>query len=125
MNLFILKFGLDGNEWWASRPGRFTSGKYWIVGRVCPRASLGFLLQNLKNTYVSVTCFQFTVSCRPNPYRKYLKHTGLLILQPPINQNRIPKEIKSKLNSRNAYYHTVREILSFSVLSKNVNNKNV
>jgi len=22
--------------------------KYWVVGRVCPRASLGLLLQNLK-----------------------------------------------------------------------------
>jgi len=48
-----------------------------------------------------------------------------LVLQLPINQNRIPEEIKSKLNSGNAYYHSVREILFFSLLSKNVNNKNV
>ena len=54
-----------------------------------------------------------------------MKHTGLLVLQLPINQNRIPEEIKSKLNSGIAYYHSVRELLSFSLLSKNVNNKNV
>jgi hypothetical protein len=35
---------LDGNEWSASRPGRFTSkensGTHWIGGRVGPRAGL-------------------------------------------------------------------------------------
>jgi len=78
--------------------------------------------------YASNTYFQFTVSCRPNPYRKKnpkMKQTELLVLQLPINKNRIPEEIKSKLNSGNVYQHSVREILSFSLLSKNVNNKNI
>lgn len=79
----------------------------------------------LKNMYASVPDIQFTVSCRPNPYRKKLKiqKTGLLVLQLPTNLNRIPEEIKSKLNSGNAYYYSVRELLSFSLLSKNGNNK--
>jgi hypothetical protein len=63
----------------------------------------------------------------PTPIEKKskMKHKELLVLQLQTNLNRIPEEIKSKLNSGNAYYHLVRELLSFSLLSKNVNNKNL
>jgi hypothetical protein len=36
------------------------------------------------------------------------------------NQNLIQKEIKSRLNSGNAYYHSVQKLLSSRLLSKNV-----
>ena len=36
------------------------------------------------------------------------------------NQNSIQKEINSRLKSGNACYHLVQNLLSFSVLSKNV-----
>ena len=36
------------------------------------------------------------------------------------NQNSIPEEIKSRLRSGNAYYHSVQNLLSSSVLTKNV-----
>jgi hypothetical protein len=32
--------GLDGGEWSASRPGRFTPGTQWIGGWVGPRTGL-------------------------------------------------------------------------------------
>jgi len=36
------------------------------------------------------------------------------------NQNSIQEEIKSSLNSQNACYHSVQNLLSFSLLSKNL-----
>jgi hypothetical protein len=36
------------------------------------------------------------------------------------NQNSILEEIKSRLKSRNAFYHSVQNLLSSSVLSKNL-----
>jgi len=36
------------------------------------------------------------------------------------NQNSIQEEIKSRLKSKNAYYHSVQNILSSSLLSKNL-----
>jgi hypothetical protein len=39
------------------------------------------------------------------------------------NQNFIREEIKSKLNSRNACYHAVQNLLTYRRLSKNVNVK--
>jgi hypothetical protein len=39
------------------------------------------------------------------------------------NQNSIQKEIKSRLKPRNACYHFVQNLLSFSLLSKNLKNK--
>jgi hypothetical protein len=36
-----------------------------------------------------------------------------------INQNLIQKEIKRRLNSGNAYYHSVQNLLSSRLLSKN------
>ena len=39
------------------------------------------------------------------------------------NQNSIHEEIKSRLESGNAYYHSVQSLLSSSLLSKNVNIK--
>ena len=36
------------------------------------------------------------------------------------NQNSIQEEIQSRLKSRNACYHSVQNILSYSVLSKNI-----
>jgi hypothetical protein len=36
----FLTSALAGGEWSASRPGRFTAGTHWIVGRVNPRAGL-------------------------------------------------------------------------------------
>jgi len=36
------------------------------------------------------------------------------------NQNSIQKEIKNRLKSENAYYHSVQNLLSFSLLSKNL-----
>jgi len=119
------KLGLDGNGWWASRPGRFTLVKYWRVGRVCPRASLGLLLQNLKICMPQWYIFSSPSLVVPTLIEKKMKmkHTRMLVLQLPINQTRIPEEIKSKLNSGIAYYHSVRELLSFSLLAKNVYNK--
>ena len=40
------------------------------------------------------------------------------------NQNSILEEIKSRLKSGNAYYHSVQHLLSSSLLSKNINIKN-
>jgi hypothetical protein len=37
-----------------------------------------------------------------------------------INQNLIQEEIKSRLNSGNACYHSVQDLLSSRLLSKNV-----
>ena len=37
-----------------------------------------------------------------------------------INQNSIQEEIKSILKSGNAYYHSVQNLLSCSLLSKNI-----
>jgi len=37
-----------------------------------------------------------------------------------INQNSIQEENESRLNSGNAYYHSVQNLLSFSLLSKNI-----
>jgi hypothetical protein len=37
------------------------------------------------------------------------------------NQNLIQEEIKTRLNSGNACYHSVQNLLSFRLLSKNVN----
>jgi len=39
------------------------------------------------------------------------------------DQNSIQEEIKSRLKSQNACYHSVQNLLSFSVLSNNLNNK--
>ena len=39
------------------------------------------------------------------------------------NQNSIPEEIKSRLRSGNTYYHLVQNLLSFRLLSKNLNIK--
>ena len=36
------------------------------------------------------------------------------------NQNSIQEEIKSRLNSENAFYHSVQNLLSSSLLSKNI-----
>jgi hypothetical protein len=36
------------------------------------------------------------------------------------NQNSIQEEIKSRLNSGNAYHHSVQDLLSSSLLSKNM-----
>jgi hypothetical protein len=36
------------------------------------------------------------------------------------HQNSIQEEIKSRLNSENAYYHLVQNLLSFSLQSKNL-----
>jgi hypothetical protein len=36
----FLTSALDGGEWWASRPGRFTPGAHWIGGWVGTRAGL-------------------------------------------------------------------------------------
>jgi L-lysine 2,3-aminomutase len=44
------------------------------------------------------------------------KHLGTRV----TNQNLIQKEIKSKLNSDNALYHSVQNRLSSRLLSKNV-----
>ena len=40
-----------------------------------------------------------------------------------MNQNSIHEEIKSRLKSKNASYHSVQNLLSSSLLSKNVNIK--
>ena len=37
-----------------------------------------------------------------------------------LNKNSIQEEIKSRLNSGNACYHSVQNLLSFSLLSKNI-----
>jgi hypothetical protein len=37
-----------------------------------------------------------------------------------MDQNSIHEEIKSRFKSENAYYHSVQNLLSFSLLSKNV-----
>jgi hypothetical protein len=38
------------------------------------------------------------------------------------NQNLIQEEIKRRLNSCNACYHSVQKLLSFPLLTKNINN---
>jgi hypothetical protein len=38
------------------------------------------------------------------------------------NPNLIPEEIKRRLNSGNACYHSVQNLLSSRLLSKNINN---
>jgi hypothetical protein len=46
-----------------------------------------------------------------------LKYLGTTV----INQNLIREEIKRKLNSGNACYHSVQKLLSSRLLSKNLN----
>jgi len=51
-----LTSALDGGEWSASRPGRFTPrerarGTYWIGGWVGPRAVLDAVVNNIKMDY--------------------------------------------------------------------------
>jgi hypothetical protein len=41
------------------------------------------------------------------------------------NQNLIQEEIKTRLNSGNAYYHSVQNLLSSRLLSKNLKIKNI
>jgi len=41
-----------------------------------------------------------------------------------MNQNSIQEEIKSRLKSKNACYHSVQNLLSFSLLSRNLKIKN-
>ena len=43
--------------------------------------------------------------------------------KPLTNQNSTQDEIKSRLKSENACYHSVHNLLSSSLLSKNLNNK--
>jgi hypothetical protein len=40
-----------------------------------------------------------------------------------VTQNSIHEEIKSRLNSENASYHSVQNLLCYSLLSKNINIK--
>jgi len=53
----LLTSALDGGEWSASRPGRFTpkeraSGTHWIRGWVGPRAGLGTMVRrNIPSPY--------------------------------------------------------------------------
>jgi hypothetical protein len=47
-------------------------------------------------------------------YSLYLKHVSA------TNQNLIQEEIKRKLNSGNACYHSVQSLLSSRLLSKNL-----
>jgi len=44
------------------------------------------------------------------------KYLGTIV----TNQNSLQEEIKSRMNSENAYYHSVQNILSSSLLSKNL-----
>ena len=48
-----------------------------------------------------------------------LKYLGLTL----INQNSIQEEIKHRLKSENACYHSVQNLLSSSLLSMNINLK--
>ena len=41
------------------------------------------------------------------------------------NQNYIQEETKSRLNSGNAYYHSMQNLLSYSWLSKNIESKDI
>jgi hypothetical protein len=41
-------------------------------------------------------------------------------LETTTNENRIHEEITSRLNSGNAYYHSLQNLLSFRLLSKNL-----
>jgi hypothetical protein len=45
-----------------------------------------------------------------------LRYLGMTV----TNQNLIQEEIKSGLNSGNAFCHSVRNVLSFRLMSKNV-----
>jgi len=92
-----------------------------------PQGQSGPFAVELKNMYASVPYFQFTISCLPKSYRNKTEYEtyGTVSFTTPNKFNRIPEEIKSKLNSGNAYYHSVRELLFFSVLTKNVNNINL
>jgi hypothetical protein len=47
------------------------------------------------------------------------KYLGTII----TNQNSLQEEIKSRLHLVNAYYHSVQNLLSSSLLSKNLNTK--
>jgi len=53
---------------------------------------------------------------RGPPYYYYFKYLGTIL----TNQNSIQEEIKSRLKSGNACYHSVQKLLSSSLLSKNL-----
>jgi len=72
-----------------------------------------------------MTRYKFT-SCRgPNHKTKMAnKSFGFDEVQigiKPTNQNCIHKEIKSRLNSGNASYHSLQNVYSSSILLKNIN----
>jgi hypothetical protein len=58
-------------------------------------------------------------SCTDCGYNlQFLKYYKILIINALINKNSIQEEIKSRLKLQNAFYYSVQNILSSSLLSK-------
>jgi hypothetical protein len=99
-----LTSALDGGEWSASRPGRFTPRErapiiHWIGGWAGSRTDT-LLYIILLSIYA------------PQAKFKYLETTL-------TNQNDIRDEIKSRLNSGNACYYSVRNFCLPVLYKKN------
>jgi CTP synthase (UTP-ammonia lyase) len=87
------------------------------------RKDVGLEVNGLETEYMFMLCHQIAeqsdnIKIPNNLFKtvRKLKYLGMAV----ANQNHIHDEIKNRLNSGNACYHTVHNLLSSNLLSKNV-----
>jgi hypothetical protein len=71
---------------------------------------------NIEKTKYMLVSWEIKIGNRSFANVSHFKYLGTRV----TNQNLIQEEIKRRLNSRNACYHSVQNLLSSRLLSKNV-----